>query len=123
MTERRNGSVVRRSWMAEVLIKESVRDSILSAANRLLARYGYRKMTVEDVASEAGIGKGTVYLHFPSKEEVVLSTIDRLVDRLAARLSEIAAESEPARARLEKMLVTRVLYRFDHRHHDSKSMD
>src|SRR5437763_1237801 len=42
---------------------------ILDAADRLLARYGYQKMTVDDLAREAGIGKGTVYLSFPGKSE------------------------------------------------------
>ncbi len=36
-----------------------MRDKILDATERLLARYGYAKMTVEDIAREAGIGKGT----------------------------------------------------------------
>jgi AcrR family transcriptional regulator len=37
-----------------------IRGRILDAAERLLERYGYRKMTVEELASEAGIGKGSV---------------------------------------------------------------
>ena len=36
-----------------------MRDKILDATERLLSRYGYAKMTVEDIAREAGIGKGT----------------------------------------------------------------
>ena len=75
--------------MAAIAPKTGVKDAILDATDRLLARYGYRKMTVEDIASEAGIGKGTIYLHFSSKEEVVLSHVDRIVDRLKERLREI----------------------------------
>ncbi|CAL9414206.1 hypothetical protein SUDANB121_01734 [Nocardiopsis dassonvillei] len=41
---------------------------ILDAAGALLTELGYGKVTVEDVARRAGIGKGTVYLHFPTKE-------------------------------------------------------
>ena len=51
---------------------------ILDAADRLLARYGYRKMTVGDLAREAGIGKGTVYLSFASKSEIALACIERM---------------------------------------------
>ena len=68
--------------MVAIAPKSAVKDAILDATDRLLARFGYRKMTVEDIAAEAGIGKGTVYLHFSSKEEVVLSHIDRIVERL-----------------------------------------
>jgi TetR/AcrR family fatty acid metabolism transcriptional regulator len=103
--------------------RQVMRDAILDAANELLGRYGYNKMTVEDLAAEVGIGKGTIYLHFPSKEEVVLSTIDRMVDRLLVKLAEIAEGPGSVASRLESMLVTRILYRFDNRHHDSKSMD
>jgi AcrR family transcriptional regulator len=50
--------------------RESIRDEILDATDRLLARFGYKKMTIDDLAQEVGIGKGTVYLHFSSKEEI-----------------------------------------------------
>ncbi|HEX5031773.1 MAG TPA: TetR/AcrR family transcriptional regulator [Candidatus Eisenbacteria bacterium] len=103
--------------------RQVLRDAILDATNDLLGRYGYNKMTVEDIADEVGIGKGTIYLHFPSKEEVVLSTIDRMVDRLLVKLAEIAEGPGSVSSRLESMLIARILYRFDHRHHDSKSMD
>jgi AcrR family transcriptional regulator len=89
------------------------RERILDAAERLLGRYGYRKMTVEDIASEAGIGKGTVYLSFPSKEEVVLATVDRIVDAVCDEMAQIGASAAPAPARLRAMLLARVLVRFD----------
>ncbi|MFD6100198.1 TetR/AcrR family transcriptional regulator [Nocardiopsis flavescens] len=41
---------------------------ILDAAAELLVSLGYGKVTIEDVARRAGVGKGTVYLHFPTKE-------------------------------------------------------
>ncbi|WP_017587528.1 TetR/AcrR family transcriptional regulator [Nocardiopsis ganjiahuensis] len=41
---------------------------ILDAAGDLLVAWGYTKITIEDVARRAGVGKGTVYLHFPTKE-------------------------------------------------------
>jgi AcrR family transcriptional regulator len=89
------------------------RDLILDAIERLLARYGYKKTTMDDLAREAGIGKGTIYLYFPSKEEVALSSIDRVVARVQARLRSLAAADEPAPERLRQMLAARVLLRFD----------
>jgi AcrR family transcriptional regulator len=47
------------------------RACILDAADRLLRHYGPQKTTVADVAREAGVGVGTVYLEFPSKESIV----------------------------------------------------
>ena len=73
------------------LCLEPCADRILDATECLLTRLGYRKMTMDDVAQEAGIGKRTIYVHFPSKEEVALASIDRVVDRLTTRLRELAA--------------------------------
>jgi AcrR family transcriptional regulator len=80
---------------------------------RLLQRYGYRKTTVEDIAHEAGIGKGTVYLHFPSKEEVALCYLDRVNARLHDRLRAIAGGCGSAKDKLREMLLVRVMVRFD----------
>jgi len=109
--------------MAAIAPKEAVKDAILDATDRLLARFGYRKMTVEDIATEAGIGKGTVYLHFSSKEEVVLSHIDRIVERLRDRLKEIARSDASAAERLRLMLLARVLFRFDSIQHYTQSLN
>ncbi|HET9524865.1 MAG TPA: TetR/AcrR family transcriptional regulator [Pyrinomonadaceae bacterium] len=109
--------------MAAIAPKEAVKDAILDATDRLLARYGYRKMTVEDIAHEAGIGKGTIYLHFSSKEEVVLSHVDRIVDRLKERLREIGGSDAPAAERLREMLLTRVMFRFDSIQHYTQSLN
>ena len=109
--------------MAAIAPKSAVKDAILEATDRLLARFGYRKMTVEDIAAEAGIGKGTIYLHFSSKEEVVLSHIDRIVDRLRERLKEIAGSDATAAERLRLMLLTRVLFRFDSIQHYTQSLN
>jgi AcrR family transcriptional regulator len=109
--------------MAAVIPKEAVKDAILDATDRLLARFGYKKMTVEDIAVEVGIGKGTIYLHFTSKEEIVLSHVDRIVDRVKQRLQEIAASDAPAAERLREMMLTRVLFRFDSIQHYTQSLN
>ncbi len=109
--------------MLDTSTKIDIRSAILDATDVLLARFGYRKMTVEDIANEAGIGKGTVYLHFSSKEEVVLSHIDRIVDRLKGHLWSIANSDATARERLRQMLLTRVLYRFDSVQHYTQSLN
>lgn len=110
--------------MAAIAPKEAVKESILDATDRLLARFGYRKMTVEDIAAEAGIGKGTIYLHFSSKEEVVLSHVDRIVDRLKQQhLAVIARSKHTALERIRQMLLARVLFRFDSIQHYTQSLN
>jgi|GEM_PF-993274 len=46
------------------------RARILGAAARLISHYGYSKTTIEDIARAAGVSKGAVYLHWPSKVEL-----------------------------------------------------
>lgn len=92
---------------------KEVREAILDATDRFLARYGYKKMTIDDLAREVGIGKGSIYLHFESKEEIALSHIDRIIDRLTGRLTRIARSAAPPEEKLRQMLAARVLVRFD----------
>jgi len=99
--------------MRRVARQNNVRDLILDAVDSLLARFGYKKMTMEDVAREVGIGKGTIYLHFPSKEELVLAHVDRIAETVVAKLRDLAGAPDPVERRLKRMLVLRVLHRFD----------
>jgi AcrR family transcriptional regulator len=94
-------------------MREDIREIILDAVGNLLERYGYKKMTVDDIAHEAGIGKGTVYLYFPSKEEVALSWIDRANVQLQRELRAIARSGGPPADRFRRILATRVMFRFD----------
>ena len=99
------------------------RDRILDAADRALAGAGYRHMRIEDLAEAAGIAKGTVYLSFPSKQEIALACIDRMAGRVLARMVELAASKGPVEARLRRILVERVLMRFDYAREHSSSID
>ena len=103
--------------------QQETREAILNATDRLLSRNGYKKMTIDDLAKEVGIGKGSVYLHFTSKEEIVLSHIDRIVDTLKVRLWAIAEEKSPADERIRRMLTVRVLHRFDSVQHYTQSLN
>jgi len=103
--------------------QKEVREAILDATDALLSRYGYKKMTIDDLAREVGIGKGSVYLHFTSKEEIVLSHIDRIIEQLKGRLAAIAANDEKPAERLRKMLVARVLHRFESVQHYTQNLN
>jgi AcrR family transcriptional regulator len=105
------------------MTREAVREAILDATDRRLARFGYKKMTIDELAADAGIGKGTVYLHFSSKEEVVLSHVDRIVERLCVRLGQLAARDLPAGERIKAMLVERVVFRLHSVRHYSEALN
>ncbi len=101
---------------------KEVREAILDATDRLLAQYGYQKMTIDDLAKEVGIGKGSIYLHFKSKEEIALSHIDRIIHRVCGKLREIAASNDSHEKKLRSMTLTRVTFRFDAVQHYTKSI-
>ena len=108
--------------MRHIAKREDIRDLILDAVDALLARYGYRKMTMDDVAREVGIGKGTIYLHFTGKEELVLAHIDRIAEGVVTGLRAIAGTPSPLDERLRRMLILRVLFRFDSVLHYSQNL-
>ncbi|MFC3450977.1 TetR/AcrR family transcriptional regulator [Amycolatopsis speibonae] len=70
-------------------------DRILDAAGVLLLRLGYRKVTIEDIASQAGIGKGTIYLHWPTKENLFHALLLRESLRAAENLLDLL-DTDPA---------------------------
>ena len=93
--------------------RRDLHGAILDATETLLARCGYRQMTMDAIAREAGVARRTIYLHFAGKEEVALSSIDRVVERLLEELRGLACERASASERVHAMLVRRVLFRFD----------
>jgi AcrR family transcriptional regulator len=76
---------------------------ILDAAEVLLVRFGYRRVTVDDVARGAGVGKGTVYLYWPSRLELFGSVLTRESARmLAEQLATVKAD--PAEVLLHRSM-------------------
>jgi len=66
---------------------EARRDQILEAALRTFARQGFAETTVDEIAAQAGLGKATLYLYFPSKEILLQKLIGRY--RLVPDLAEL----------------------------------
>jgi len=63
-------------------------EAILRAATLVFARNGYFNAKVSDIAGEAGIADGTVYLYFKSKEEILHSIFDRAMEKFIAEAKE-----------------------------------
>ncbi len=72
------------------------REAILRAATSVFAHNGYFNSKVADIAREAGVADGTVYLYFKSKEDILHSIFDRGVEEaLGAARKQIAAVADP----------------------------
>ena len=87
-----------------------VRQKILEAAEQRLWRYGFKKTTIDEIASDAGVGKGTVYLYFESKEDIGLAIIANYKEKSLRRIEAIAraADKSPAE-KLKEMLQDSIL--------------
>ncbi len=80
------------------------REEILDAAARLFGRVGYPGTDMQVLADEIGVGKGTIYRYFPSKEELFLAAVDRGMQRLREQVNVDAAKSTDPLEQVERAI-------------------
>lgn len=73
--------------MPKIVDREEMKNGILDAAMRIFAEKGYHAATIADVAAEAGLGKGTLYLYFRNKEAIAEAMVDRHFDAIEERMT------------------------------------
>jgi AcrR family transcriptional regulator len=88
-------------------------DVILAAAKQLFGHYGYRRTSIDDIAQEARIAKGTVYLYFKSKEEIFRALCQQLLDSVLAATEEACRVTGPIEQRLRRILAAKFDYLFE----------
>jgi AcrR family transcriptional regulator len=94
----------------------SKREEILEAASRVFAEKEFHEVLIDEIAALAGVGKGTVYRYFRTKEELYFETILQAFDHLSATLAEaVAQESSPMR-RLERIIRESLRFSWERRH-------
>ncbi|WP_167149474.1 TetR/AcrR family transcriptional regulator [Actinomyces sp. ZJ308] len=76
------------------------REEILDAAHALFTTKGFQPTTMEDILKVVGIAKGTLYYHFPGKEQILKALVLRIVSQVEQRAREIASSSAPAMDKL-----------------------
>jgi AcrR family transcriptional regulator len=96
------GSVVTASGRPMRADARRNRDAVLVAAADAFAEHGV-EASLEDIARTAGVGVGTLYRHFPTREALVFGVYQREVEQLAASAPELAASLDPADALREWM--------------------
>ena len=79
------------------------REAIMRAATKVFARSGYFNSKVADVAREAGVADGTVYLYFKSKEEILRSIFERNTGEAVRAGREELAKIEDPREKLRRI--------------------
>lgn len=95
--------------------KMGVKETILEVAAKKFAHYGYDKTTIEEIAKDADIGKGSIYLHFRSKEEILLELVSLGQIELIDRWTKIQESKLTPEKKLYNLLKTRLTYVMDKR--------
>lgn len=68
------------------------REQILDAAQKLFAIHGFEATTIQQIQQEVGIARGTLYYHFPSKEDILDALVDRMGARVLAKAQAVAQD-------------------------------
>jgi AcrR family transcriptional regulator len=70
-------------------------EKILQTASRLFVKNGYTATSMREIAAETGIGKATIYYHFPDKESIASALIKQSFAQMMGALQLMKAEHEP----------------------------
>lgn len=92
------------------LLSEWRHHEVLEAARRIFARLGYAAANVEEIAKEASMAKGTIYLYFKSKEEVFAAVLARDLEGLTNQTIEGMSAAKTFAERLTVFLNLRLAY-------------
>ncbi|MCK5827470.1 TetR/AcrR family transcriptional regulator [Candidatus Bipolaricaulota bacterium] len=77
---------------------------ILDAALRVFAEKGFHNTTVSEVAKEACVGKGTVYLYFEGKEALLVAIFDELADHMIHIIDQLSLEGTQLRGAVGRLV-------------------
>src|SRR5437667_5233604 len=91
-----------------------LRDRILRAAEAIFARHDYHEVQMDDVVEACGVGKGTLYRYFPSKQQLYFAVTFDGIQRLRGELEAAVGTREPPAQNIHR-IVHRTLAFFWHR--------
>jgi TetR/AcrR family fatty acid metabolism transcriptional regulator len=94
----------------EAVVEQFRCQAIRDAAMRVVARKGYDHVTVQDIADEAGIAKGTVYLYFKSREDILEKTMTSSFEEFHERMAAAIAGGGAFAAVIERVVRAQLEY-------------
>jgi AcrR family transcriptional regulator len=99
----------------EEVLEEYRCSSICEAAMSVIARKGVADATMQEIADEAGIAKGTLYVYFRDRDELLTKTADGAYGRLIAELDAAFNSDGPLEERLKAIVVRQLQFFDEHR--------
>ena len=94
----------------EEVVQEFRVQSIQDAAMRVIARKGMAAATMQDIAEEAGVAKGTIYLYFRDRDELVEKTFETAITLLITRLEAAMLSEKPFREKMRDALGAKIAF-------------
>jgi AcrR family transcriptional regulator len=91
-------------------------NATLRAAERLFADKGYARVSMSDIAKAAGVSKGLIYHHFPSKEELLRQILEDVRVVSEERFRTIVRSNETIKAKLRTIIETWINMAYSHPH-------
>jgi TetR/AcrR family fatty acid metabolism transcriptional regulator len=85
-------------------MKNDKKEIITSAAIRVFAHKGFYNAKVADVAKEAGVADGTIYLYFKNKDDLLISLFETEMEKILARFNQVVDQNIPAPQKLEQFI-------------------
>ncbi|HLJ74022.1 MAG TPA: TetR/AcrR family transcriptional regulator [Thermoanaerobaculia bacterium] len=92
----------------EDVVEEFRKQSICDAAMRVVGRKGLHNVTVQDIAAEAGVAKGTIYLYFDSREAIIAYAKELAMEELRGKLAAACDSCHTFREKLERRVRTQL---------------
>lgn len=96
--------MTKNSATKEELVREFRVREILEAACRVVARHGFQGATIDRVAEEARIAKGTVYLYFHTKEELLKAAVEQGIQNFTTQVRAAVAEASTPLEKLQRVV-------------------
>ncbi|MFQ5866637.1 MAG: TetR/AcrR family transcriptional regulator [bacterium] len=90
------------------MIKDEKHNVILTAARKLFGRYGLRKTTVDEIAREARVGKGTIYNYYTSKEEVFQAVVEEEAQIFKNEIKKAVDSQATPEKKIRAYVITRM---------------
>ena len=91
-----------------VVVKEEVRTHIVGIARRIFTSCGFRKTTMEEIASASQMGKSSVYYYFKSKEDIFRAVVEFEAIMLKERLNRVISKNSLPSERLKAYILFRL---------------
>lgn len=94
----------------EEVVQEFRIQSIQEATMRVIARKGMSAATMQEIADEAGVAKGTIYLYFRDRDELVEKTFETAMALLGAQVDAVLEKDLPFEAKLRESIRVRLAF-------------